>query len=626
MTKGLLMTALITGSVVWGGTSVFAEELQEYTLDQMVVTAQRTETRDLDTPASVTVINEKKIQNAGYKNVFDAIENQVGLVSTGYGDAGQDFGFSSGRTTIRGYDRGTLVMVDGIPMNMKTYNSLSGIPLDMVEKIEIVKGAAGTLYGSEAMGGVVNIITKRPQGKEQIKVKGTVGNYYKDYGVTYSSDKLILSVGKEYSNDIQHSNAYPTFSKYDWWVGKGQTQKAAIAANLTDEIALNFMYQDGNITRGNHNKKAANYDYRFDDTRMTTGLSYTGKDNGVKANLGYTYRKIDGFDFAANEVLESSATMSNYIADVQKKWEFGKNTLIAGVSNKRENYKNATYGNANFHRINNALYLSYNNVFSDKFSATLGLRAEKINDPVEDQNVFNPQIQTLYKFDDDTSWFINVGRAFQMPSVDSHYNHTAHTKYNVSSVKPEKGWTYETGVKKFFGDQSVKFSVYHMDFTDKLGWSTKDPLTGEQHPINVGDFRNTGVEVEFNHQLNDNWSYGVGLGLSNPEVKSYNTSKKVWNDWAQDSARIDGSANITYSKDKLASTLSFKYLGDREDYSTYGQVPSKIRLTWNTSYDLTPSDNITLTLNNLLGRENYANKYGNLELPYNWRLMYTHTF
>ena len=53
-----------------------------------MVTAQRTETRDLDTPASVTVINEKKIQNAGYKNVFDAIENQVGLVSTGYGDAG----------------------------------------------------------------------------------------------------------------------------------------------------------------------------------------------------------------------------------------------------------------------------------------------------------------------------------------------------------------------------------------------------------------------------------------------------------------------------------------------------------------------------------------------------------
>ena len=145
--KGMLMAALICGTItsVLGGASVFAAEtkaeddaMQSFTLDPMVVTSQRTETKDLDTPATVTVVTEQKIQEAGYKNVFDAIEHQVGLSSTGYGDAGQDFGFSSGRTVIRGYDRGTLVMVDGIPMNLKNYNSLDGIPIDMVKKIEIV--------------------------------------------------------------------------------------------------------------------------------------------------------------------------------------------------------------------------------------------------------------------------------------------------------------------------------------------------------------------------------------------------------------------------------------------------------------------------------------------------------
>lgn len=60
----------------------------------------------------------------------------------------------------------------------------------MVQQIEIIKGAAGTLYGSEAMGGVVNVITKRPGGKTQVKVKGTVGNHYKDYGVTYAGENL----------------------------------------------------------------------------------------------------------------------------------------------------------------------------------------------------------------------------------------------------------------------------------------------------------------------------------------------------------------------------------------------------------------------------------------------------
>lgn len=251
LSKSALVVALLTTTVIWRGTTAYAEDPnQAFTLDPMIVTAQRTETRDLDTPATTNIITEQNIKEAGYKNVFDAIEHQVGLTSTGYGDAGQDFGFSSGRTVIRGYDRGTLVMVDGIPMNLKNYNSLDGIPIDMVQQIEIIKGAAGTLYGSEAMGGVVNVITKRPGGKTQVKVKGTVGNYYKDYGVTYAGEKLIVTASKEYSNKLTHSNAYPEGSSTDWWVGKGQKNRAGISAALTDEIGFTFIYQDGSYKAG----------------------------------------------------------------------------------------------------------------------------------------------------------------------------------------------------------------------------------------------------------------------------------------------------------------------------------------------------------------------------------------
>lgn len=72
--------------------------------------------------------------------------------------------------------------------------------------------------------------------------------------------------------------------------------------------------------------------------------------------------------------------------------------------------------------------------------------------------------------------------------------------------------------------------------------------------------------------------------------------------------------------------MTFKYLGDRECYSPYGDVPSRIRLTWNTIYDVTSRDTVSLTLNNLLDHKNYANRYGNLELPFNWRLSYSHRF
>lgn len=664
----MITMALAAAALTWGGStnSYAADETPVYTLNPITVTATRTEKRDIDVPANVEVITAKKIEEAGYKNAFDAIQSQVGIESTGYGDAGQDFGASAGRTIVRGYDRGTLVMVNGIPMNLKNYNSLAGIPKDMIEKIEVVKGASGTLYGAEAMGGVVNIITKTPtDGKETVTVKGTVGNYYNDYGVTYAGPNLIVSLQKEYGDAYNHSNAYPEGSKINWWVGKSQSNRAAIAAKLSDEVGFNFMYQDGNVSRGSFNdeqtviigknKNAYNgkfkdkvefgndskdkttygqyyykgrYNYRYDDKRINMGLNYAGKDNGIKAVLGYNYRKIDGYDFKDYKPgnVDSCADLSSYIADVQKKWEFGNNSsLITGYSYKRENYKNLVKDSKRAHRVSNSIYLSYENNWSDKFTTILGLRGERINDAVSNQNVLNPQIQTLYKFNDSTSWFINVGRGFQMPAIDSYFG----KKAAVGSLKPEKGWTYETGIKKYFSDsQSLKFSIYHMKFSNKLGWSEKEPGTDIQYAINKGNFKNTGVEVEYAQTVNNHWDYSVGLGLGNPEINDPTGTKG----WVQDSAKIDGVASVTYRTDKVRSTLSWKYLGDREEYNSTSrpspdkQIPALSRVTWNTIYDVTPNDSLTLTLNNLFDHENYANRYGNLELPYNWRLSYSHKF
>ena len=655
--KGMLMAALICGTiapVVFSGASVFAAEvkaedeaMQSFTLDPMVVTSQRTETKDLDTPATVTVVTEQKIQEAGYKNVFDAIESQVGVTSTGYGDAGQNFGFSSGRTIIRGFDRGTLLLVDGIPMNLKNYNVINSVPIDMVKQIEIVKGAAGTLYGAEALGGVVNVITKRPEGKPQFKIRGTVGNYYKDYGLTYSDSKFIVGYQREYANKFKHSNDYPTGSDTDWWVGKGTRNRAAVGANITDELSANFMYTDSEITRGGHKyhpqkSKEKDYNYRYKDKQITTGLHYEGKTNGIKATLGYNYLKYDGWDYVAKNAVSSNADMYGLIFDVQKKFDFGQNNLIAGYTYKREKYKNLTDNTKIGHRTNNALYLSYTHKFNDKFSTTLGLRGEHIDDPQENQNVLNPQFQTLYKFNDSTSWYINVGRSFQMPAVDAYFGKDA-----IGKLEPERGWTYETGVKKLFGDNaSLKLAVYHMDFDNKIGWTPRGWDSHDDqaiHPYNAGKFRNTGVELEYNRKMDKHWDFSLALGYSNPQVKENSATKDqkdiiVPGEWTRfkqhGTGRIDVAANLTYRNEKLTSTLSYKYLGDRESYQVSNnpwyptplQIPVKSRLSWNTRYQFTKNDALTLTLNNIFDRKNYANPYGNLELPFNWRLTYTRTF
>lgn len=92
-----LLSALVFAGISWGGYGIASAAGEAvYELNPVVVTATRTEKADIDVPANVTVVTAKKIEEAGYKNAFDAIQSQVGVESTGYGDAGQDFGFSSG--------------------------------------------------------------------------------------------------------------------------------------------------------------------------------------------------------------------------------------------------------------------------------------------------------------------------------------------------------------------------------------------------------------------------------------------------------------------------------------------------------------------------------------------------
>ena len=114
LNKSALMAALITGSVIWGGTAVHAEEPEQiFTLDPMVVTATRTEKRDLDVPATTSVYTSKQLEDTGATTVEGALKYAAGIVykSETAGDGGGEF-------LIRGKRRGTMVLVDGVPLNV----------------------------------------------------------------------------------------------------------------------------------------------------------------------------------------------------------------------------------------------------------------------------------------------------------------------------------------------------------------------------------------------------------------------------------------------------------------------------------------------------------------------------
>ena len=218
MTKGLLMTALITGSVVWGGTSVFAEEaLQEYTLDQMVVTATRTEKKIIDVPASVEVVTAKDIEKSGAVYVDDALKKVAGIAVSRTGGIGNSKPVVSMRGVKSGSD--VLVLVDGQPMD----NAYSGvvnwndIPVESIEKIEIVKGPSSAIYGSNAMAGVINITTKD---SEKLHAKTSL-----TYGTNHTWIKKVNlgdKVGK-FSYDLYYQGT--DSHTYSDWAKAGETTR-----------------------------------------------------------------------------------------------------------------------------------------------------------------------------------------------------------------------------------------------------------------------------------------------------------------------------------------------------------------------------------------------------------------
>ena len=143
------MMALLSMSVNGYAVDMTTNQNQESS-NVINVTANRTALLDLDTPVAMNVITPEELKNTGATTAFDAVATVPGVTINSYGAGGADFGGMDSRTNIRGLDRGALVLVNGVPMNLNGKGGLGSIPTSAIKRIEVVKGAASTLYGAEA--------------------------------------------------------------------------------------------------------------------------------------------------------------------------------------------------------------------------------------------------------------------------------------------------------------------------------------------------------------------------------------------------------------------------------------------------------------------------------------------
>ncbi len=167
-------------------------------LEPIVVTADRYLVKEIDTARFITVVSAEELEASGGNNLIDALKRSASLSYKSLAPLGVSRMGMKSEVSIRGLEDGELVLINGVPIQSASGGSydLNAISLDQVERVEVLTGAASTLYGADAMTGVINVITRKngrgysPYGSFEVGEKG-----FQNYTAGVAGEKISLGVG-----------------------------------------------------------------------------------------------------------------------------------------------------------------------------------------------------------------------------------------------------------------------------------------------------------------------------------------------------------------------------------------------------------------------------------------------
>ncbi|MDO5305922.1 MAG: TonB-dependent receptor plug domain-containing protein, partial [bacterium] len=249
--RSAVLATVFATAVVGCGTAFAEEDLQEYTLDTMVVTATRTEAKTVDVPVNTAVVSAEKIEERHYQNVAEVLEDVPGaqLMDTGKGAYEKTL-------TLNGDER-VLVLVDGRRVNNEMGSTSGGrasydfnqLPdVSIIDHVEVVKGHGGALYGSDAVGGVVNIITKKMDHNYGKVSMGFGSNQARDakamYSIKQGKTGVMVAASKYKQGYYKYKDAADNETKRWAAPSNYDNEKVSlkVAQELTDKTALTVGY------------------------------------------------------------------------------------------------------------------------------------------------------------------------------------------------------------------------------------------------------------------------------------------------------------------------------------------------------------------------------------------------
>jgi len=505
----LLLLVLLTFA-----STAFAEE-KDLKLEEIVVTATKTPHTLEDVPVETTLITKEEIENSNVKNVSEILRYVPGFYIQGENVPGS----SAYLSRLRGldFDKGYgLVLINGervLGGGMGEYGiSLNQIPVDMIEKIEVVKGPASVLYGSDAIAGVVNIITKPIPEKPAFTVSGGYGSYDTSltniaYGQKINKFGFLISVQRETSERGRYGASEDDF--------KGEYVLTKLSYDISDKALLSFGINYDNLK----------WEYQTEEKfRFSPSFEISLPDASVLKLKGYWY-KLDMDSFSPGYT-RRFGDITYTQTEVQYTKPLGKSHLITAGGEYLLRDINASFADKS--DTSQSLYLQ-DEITLKPFNVVIGGR---LDDHSLYGTEFNPKTSFMWNVTDNTRLRASIGRAFKSPTIRQLYVFFKHGNWwnkPNEDLNPEVSWGYSAGIEHIFSKKlSANLSLFRNDIKDiVVAVDTSETINGT--PVrtwkNVRKAFTQGAELGIKAAILDNFLLNLAYTYLDSENKE--TGKKL---------------------------------------------------------------------------------------------------
>lgn len=514
--------------------------------------------------SSVTVIGEKDIKQSAAPDLQSLLKTYTGVTMTANGGQGATSGVS-----LRGFSSSqTLVLVNGVRMGSATSGTpnLSSIPLASIERIEIAKGGHSAQYGADAMGGIINIITK--QGGACENGKSYCGSW--TTGVTHPWGGFASgNISGKAENGIEYGlgGSILGTQSYDFTTALTENDRdgflqGSVNLSLAKDVEWGRVYLDGLYTRGRNH-----YD----------GYNTTAPDSADTHNFSGRFgTRIDHSDdwFSTIELTSSLDKAKQFRASVdgdtfktqrygifastQKAFNTDKTQqiIVAGGEFYREKINGSSVSGDAYdeaHRNLSALFAQYSIDYAGLL-IDAGLRYDH-NQQFGDKVTYN--IGASYEVVQDFILRSSYATGFRAPTFnDLYYPYSGNP-----DLKAEKSGSFEIGLNWQASQQtSFDLALYQNDVKYQIAWAPVFPGSWDWKPFNIQKARIRGLEATVAHQFNDEWAVKASIDLRDP----INRSDANHGNYLPNRDRFKATGEISYRPDeKLDLTARVLYGSSR---------------------------------------------------------------